>query len=127
MSTATAATDINASADEVWTVIGDFGDIARWMPGIDSCRLEGDDRILEISGMTITERLVSKDDAHRTLVYAIVDGAPVEHHQATISVLPMGESSHVTWDVDAEPAEMADLMGALYQQALEAVKADIEG
>jgi carbon monoxide dehydrogenase subunit G len=127
MSTATAAIDIAASADEVWTVVGDFGSIARWMPGIDSCHLEGGDRILEITGMSITERLVSKDDAHRTLVYAIVEGVPVNSHRATISVSPVGESSHVTWDVEAEPAEMASMLGGVYQQALDALKGFIEG
>jgi carbon monoxide dehydrogenase subunit G len=127
MSTATAAIDIAASPDEVWTVIGDFGGIGRWMPGIDSCRLEGDDRILEITGMSITERLVSRDDARRTLAYAIVEGVPVNSHQATISVTPQGESSHVTWDVEAEPAEMASMLGGVYQQALDALKGFIEG
>jgi len=127
MGSGTAAIDIAAPADQVWKVVGDFGGIGSWMPGIESCRVEGDNRILEMMGMTITERLVAKDDTGRALTYAIAEGAPVESHQAVITVAPAGESSHVTWDVDAKPDDMADLMVTLYQQALEALKAHIEG
>jgi len=97
------------------------------MPGIETCRVEGDDRIIEMMGMTITERLVAKDDAGRTLTYAIADGAPVESHEAVITVTPTGETAHVTWVVDAKPDEMADVMTGLYQQSLEALKAHVEG
>jgi len=127
MGSGTAAVDISASADRVWTVVGDFGGIAEWMPGIESCRVEGEDRIIETMGMTITERLVAKDERGRALTYAIADGAPVESHEAVITVTPTGETSHVTWVVEATPDEMADLMGGLYQQALEALKAHVEG
>jgi carbon monoxide dehydrogenase subunit G len=127
MGSGTAAVDIAASADQVWKVVGDFGGIAEWMPGIETCRVEGDDRIIEMMGMTITERLVAKDDAGRTLTYAIADGAPVESHEAVITVTPTGETSHVTWVVDAKPDDMADLMTGLYQQSLEALKAHVEG
>ena len=127
MGSGQAAIDIDASADRVWAVAGDFGGIASWMPGIEACRVEGEDRIIEMMGMTITERLVAKDDAGRSLTYSIAGGAPVESHEAVITVSPSGDSSHVTWDVDASPDEMADLMATLYQQALEALKAHVEG
>jgi len=127
MASAQAAIDIKRSPDEVWAVIGNFGGIGDWMPGIESCRVEGEDRILETMGMTITERLVAKDDAGHWLTYTIASGAPVESHEAVITVSPSGDSSHVTWDVDATPDEMADLMVTIYQQALEALKAHVEG
>jgi carbon monoxide dehydrogenase subunit G len=127
MGSGTAAVDIEAPAGQVWKVIGDFGGIAEWMPGIETCRVEGENRIIEMMGMTITERLVAKDDADRTLTYAIADGAPVESHEAVITVTPSGETSHVTWAVDAKPDDMADLMTGLYQQSLDALKAHVEG
>ncbi len=126
MGTGQAEIDIDGSADEVWAVVGDFGGIGGWMPGIESCRLEGDDRILETMGMTITERLVSKDDVGRVLTYSIVEGAPVESHQGVITVTPTGDRTHATWAVKATPDEMADLMVAVYQQSLEALKTHIE-
>ena len=122
-----AAIDIAAPADAVWAVIGDFGGIGDWMPGIESCRVEGENRILDTMGMEITERLVAKDDAGRALTYSIVEGAPVESHQGVVTVRPAGEASLVTWEVEATPDEMADLMTTIYQQALEALKAHLEG
>jgi carbon monoxide dehydrogenase subunit G len=127
MGTGTASIDIDAPAEQVWTVVGDFGGIASWMPGIESCRVEGDTRIIETMGMTISERLVSKDDGDRKLTYSIADGAPVESHEAVITVIPKGEAAQVTWDVEAAPDEMADLMAAVYQQALDALKTHLEG
>ena len=92
MGTGTAQIDINGSPDDVWALVGDFGGIAGWMPGIESCRVEGEDRIVETMGMTITERLVSKDDAARVLVYSIVDGVPIQSHQGVVTVTPTGET-----------------------------------
>jgi carbon monoxide dehydrogenase subunit G len=127
MATGTASIDIDVPAEQVWTVVGDFGGIASWMPGIESCRVEGDLRIIETMGMTISERLVSKDDGGRTLTYSIAEGAPVESHEAVITVSPKGEAAQVTWDVEAAPDEMADLMATVYQQALDALKTHLEG
>ncbi|MGD0312689.1 MAG: SRPBCC family protein [Acidimicrobiales bacterium] len=126
MATGTASIDIDAPAEQVWAVVGDFGGIGSWMPGIESCRVDGELRIIETMGMTISERMVSKDDTGRTLAYTIADGAPVESHQAVITVIPRGAGAQVTWDVDATPDEMADLMAAVYQQALDALKVHIE-
>ena len=122
-----AEIDNNGSPDAVSAVAGDFGGIGGWMPGMDSCRVEGENRILETMGMTITEKLVAKDDAARAITYSIVDGVPIESHEATVTVTASGDGSHVTWVVDAAPEEMADLMHAVYQQSLEALKTNVEG
>jgi carbon monoxide dehydrogenase subunit G len=127
MGTGTAQIDIKGSSDDVWALVGDFGGIAEWMPGIESCRVEGDDRIIETMGMTITERLVGRDDGGRVITYSIVDGAPVESHRAVVTVTPAGDGSHVTWEVEATPDEMADLMTAVYQGTLDELKKRIEG
>ena len=39
---------------------------------------------------------------------------------------PRGEGSRVTWDVDAEPDSMAELMTSIYQSSLDALKAHVE-
>ncbi|HEX3566027.1 MAG TPA: SRPBCC family protein [Acidimicrobiales bacterium] len=127
MASAQAAIDIKKSPDEVWAVIGDFGGIADWMPGIESCRLEGESRILAMTGMEITERLVSTSDDAHTQTYSIVDGVPVEFHSATITVSADGDGSKVTWDVEARPDDMAGVMQGIYQQTLDALKAKLEG
>jgi carbon monoxide dehydrogenase subunit G len=126
MGTGRAEIEVDQSPDEVWAVVADFGGIGGWMPGITSCRVEGEDRILETMGMTITERLVSRADADRRLTYSITAGAPVESHEAVITVAPSGDGCQVTWVVEAKPDEMADLMATVYQQALEALKNHVE-
>jgi carbon monoxide dehydrogenase subunit G len=127
MATGISEIDIARSADDVWKVAGDFGGLASWMPGIEKCSVDGDVRTIEMSGMEIGERLVSRDDATRTLVYSIASGpAPVDHHEATITVTPAGDGSHVTYTVDVAPDSMLDLFTGIYQQSLDALKTHIE-
>ena len=112
----------------MWKVAGDFGGLGGWMPGIETCTVDGDVRTISMSGMEIGERLVSRDDAGRVLAYSIVSGpAPVDHHEATITVTPAGSGSHVTWAVDVEPETMLPLFEQIYGQSLDALKAHVEG
>ena len=126
MGTARAEIDIDRPADEVWAVVGDFGGIGDWMPGVESCHLDGDDRVLKMGGMEIIERLERRDEEERELVYAIVGGVPVANHKATITVTPDGKASHVTWDVDTDD-ELLDMMHQVYQQSLQALKDHLSG
>jgi len=128
MGKATSEIDIDRSADDVWKVVGDFAGLAAWMPGIEKCTLDGDVRTIEASGMEIGERLVTRDDAQRTLSYSIVSGpAPVDSHTATITVTPKGSGSHVTWAVDVAPDTMTEMFAGIYQQSLAALKQHVEG
>ncbi len=112
---------VNATPDEVWAKVGQFGEVDKFFPGIESFRLEGDDRVIGMFGMEIRERLISRDDATRVLKYSVVDGVPIESHTATISVEADGTGSKVTWAYDVEPAEMAPIFGDTYKGALTAV------
>jgi len=127
MAKATAELQMKASPDAVWEVVRDFHGLGNWMPGIESSRSEGDDRVLSMMGMEIREHLVKLDDAGRAITYAITDGAPVETHEVTITVHDDGTGSRVTWDVDATPDDMAGLMQGIYQQSLEALKTHVGG
>jgi mxaD protein len=126
MGKARAEIDIDRPAAEVWAVAGDFGGIGNWMPGIESCQVDGDDRVLKMGGMEIIERLERRDEEERELVYGIVGGVPVINHKATVTVTPQGTGSHVTWDVDADD-EMVDMMHEVYQQSLQALKDHLAG
>ena len=126
MSTAIAELAMNATPDAVWELVGDFYGIGGWMPGIETCEADGADRLIGMMGMTIREHLVNLDDAGKVLTYSITDGAPVESHEATITVHDADTGCRVTWDVTATPDDMANLMQGLYQQALEALKTKVE-
>ena len=127
MGEARAETTIEKPADEIWAKIGDFGDLS-WMPGVDSCTLEGDDRTLGMYGMTVVERQLRRDEANRSLTYGIVGGdVKVGHHQATVTVTPKGDtSSSVTWDVETDD-NMLEMMKGSYQGALDNLKKQLEG
>ena len=108
-----------------WRLNG-FGDLL-WMPGIESCELEGDDRILGMFGMRIVERQFARDPEERTLTYGIVDGdMKPEVHRGTITVMPAGSGSFVTWDVDTDD-NMVEVMQGAYAGALAALKEKLEG
>jgi carbon monoxide dehydrogenase subunit G len=126
MGEARAEITIDRSADDVWEKIGNFGDLM-WMPGIESCELDGDDRILGMFGMRIVERQLARDEEGRSLTYGIVDGdMKPEVHRATITVMPAGSGSFVTWDVETDDA-MVEVMQGAYTGALAALKEQMEG
>ncbi len=121
---AAGAVDVSVAAppDEVWKKVGDFGGIADFFPGIDSFRLEGDDRVIGMFGMEIRERLLARDEADHVLTYSVVDGVPVDSHTATISVQAEGDGSKVIWAYDVTPDEMAPIFGDTYKAALAAIE-----
>jgi hypothetical protein len=126
MGEARAEITISRPADDVWGVIGNFGELT-WMPGVETCELDGDNRILGMLGMRIVEREYAHDDEARTLTYGIVDGdMKPEVHRATITVMPAGSGSFVTWDVETDDA-MVEVMQGAYTGALVALKEQLEG
>jgi hypothetical protein len=126
MGEARAEITINRPADEVWAKVGNFGELT-WMPGVETCELDGDDRILGMFGMRVVEHQYSRDNEGRTLTYGIVDGdVKPEVHRATITVMPAGSGSFVTWDVETDDA-MVEVMQGAYTGALTALKQQLEG
>src|SRR5262245_19458561 len=74
---------IDAPADEVWAMAGDFGGIQRWSPGTESSRLVLHSRnetgaIRELrrrgDGTRVTEKLLDYDPYNRRMAYTYVDG-----------------------------------------------------
>ena len=121
---AAGAVDVTIAAppDEVWAKVGDFAGIDVLFPGLESFRLEGDDRIIGMFGMEIRERLLARDEEARVLTYSVVDGVPIESHTATISVEPDGAGTKVIWAYDVSPDEMAPIFGDTYKGALAALE-----
>lgn len=113
--------EVDGSPDAVWAVVRDFGGIDAWFPGIGSCRVEGDVRILDMGGMEVRERLIEIDEPGRALTYSVIDGVPMESHRATVAVAPSGAGSTVTWSFAVEPAEMLPVFQDAYGKALDAL------
>lgn len=109
--------EIAAPAERVWELLGAFGGLEKWAPGVTSCVVEGDGvgatRRVAAGGMTIVERLESRDPAARRFSYSIAEGPiPVEKYLATVSVSSAGpQRSRVLWtasfDAGKLPADAA--------------------
>jgi carbon monoxide dehydrogenase subunit G len=113
---------VDADPDAVWAKVGDFGGVGDFLPGIDTFRLEGDDRIIGMFGMEIRERLLSRDDATRSITYSVIEGVPIDSHTATMTVEAEGDGSKVTWAYNVTPDEMAPIFGDTYKAGLAAIQ-----
>ena len=119
--------EIDTSPDAVWSKVRDFGAVGDFLDGIDSVRLEGDDRVIGMFGLEVRERLVVRDDQNRSITYSVIDGVPIERHSATITVTPSGDGSTVVWSFDVTPDEMAPIFSDTYAKGLQALKTHLGG
>ena len=140
--------EINAPADKVWAVIGNFQDMS-WHPAV--AKLEGTGgndanatRTLTLtSGGTIEEKLIQNDPAKKLYKYEItkVDPKvlPVNNYSSTLSVKGEGDKSTVEWKGafyrgfmnNDPPPELSDeaavkAVKGVYRGGLDALKQKVE-
>ncbi len=78
-------------------------------------------------GIEVHEALLSSDDAARELVYSVVSSPlPIDSHRATITVHPAAAGARVTWACEVTPDEHVEMLGGIYSQGLDALKAHLE-
>jgi hypothetical protein len=132
MATASAFTDIPASADEVWQRIGGFNSLPDWLPLITSSELSEGGRVRNLQtadGAVVIERLQAFDNAAKTYSYSIEQAPfPATDYLATLKVEAQGEGARVTWSGRFEPVgvseeEVVALFGGVYQGGLQALRA----
>lgn len=93
------------SPERVWALIGDFGDLQTWLPGVRDCVIEENDGGVErivtpLEGGAVRERLLGHDDAARWYRYGIIEAPgfpPDMHFEATLAVLSEESGSRVVW------------------------------
>jgi Polyketide cyclase / dehydrase and lipid transport len=123
--------DIEADAAQVWQVIGDWADgPVRMAPGfVVSSRVADDVRVVTFAdGYIARERLVTRDDGARRIVYSLIgDAAPPEHDNAVIQVVPDGPGRcRFHWSRDVLPDEAAGALSAAMHQAAPIIKGALE-
>lgn len=120
---------IEASPDEVWSVVGDFGGISKWLGSIEASSVDGDTRVCAIAGGgQLVEKILERDDENRRYSYTITESPfPLESHTAWMSVERDGDGSKVTWVMEVSPDELARGMEPIAEGGLMALKGYIEG
>jgi len=100
-------TDLQASADDVWRLIGSFNALPDWHPAVETSELkeEGQERVLSLAGGgKIVERLEKKSEHEREYSYSIKDSPlPVKNYSATLKVRDDDSGGcSVEWSSDFE-------------------------
>ena len=130
MLSVTVSTDICASGDAIWEIVGDFGNLARWLPAITSMRCTGSapgsERSFTVGGQLIRERLLRRDERTRSLTYRLLDGPlPVDRYESTLTVESIDTAvSNITWfttcdAVGIDPERCKRLLQRVYFDALD--------
>jgi hypothetical protein len=118
---------VEASADDVWKVVGDFATgPSRMAPGfvVDTV-VQGDRRVVTFgNGSVAVERFVSLDDDLRRLAYSVVGGTvQPEHDNAVMQILHDGERRcRFVWTRDVLPEELAEPIGQAMSRGLDVIE-----
>jgi uncharacterized protein YndB with AHSA1/START domain len=122
-------TMIDASPDEVWDALRDWGALhTHLVPGfVTDVRLEGPDRIVTFfNGATVREVLVTLDDTARRLVWSIVDGPYTHHNGAAQVLLDADGSTRFVWTADLLPDATAERTKEMMERGTATVRRTLE-
>jgi hypothetical protein len=120
--------DVGTTSEAAWDALRDFGAVHdRLARGfVTHTRMEDGDRIVTFAdGGVARERLITRDDACRRLVYSVVEGrlGPI-HHQASVEVVdaPEGRKGcRLVWRTDVLPDHLARVIEPLMDQGAAAI------
>lgn len=111
---------IDASADEVWALVGDPARLHEWFPITDCEVREGKRWIGLASGLRFEEDIVTLDHDLRRFQYSIVNNPIVKSHLGTVDVIPDGDARClVVYSTDLDPEVMALLIAGAAGAGLE--------
>jgi uncharacterized protein YndB with AHSA1/START domain len=122
-------TTIDASPDEVWDALRDWGALhTRLVPGfVTDVRLDGPDRIVTFfNGATVREVLVTLDDTARRLVWSIVGGPYTHHNGAAQVLLDADGSTRFVWTADLLPDATAERTKEMMERGTATVRRTLE-
>ena len=132
MSSAKVTADLDVSPNELWQLIGGFGSLPDWVPGISQSELAEGGRVRHLhdpQGHTFVERLERYDSAAHSYSYSIVESPiPVSNYLSTITVTSIngGKGSRVEWSGVFTPngvgeKEAEGIVHGLYSAGLKAL------
>jgi hypothetical protein len=119
---------VHRPADDVWAVVGDAARVHEWFPGIVSCTVDGDSRVIVTgSGIPMPQTILTVDPLQRRFQYRNL--APIlKEHTSTIDVFDLGDgTSLLVYAVDAEPSTLALVFAGAAGNAIAHLAATLEG
>tara|TARA_B100000902_G_scaffold134888_1_gene133270 strand:- start:1328 stop:1717 length:390 start_codon:yes stop_codon:yes gene_type:complete len=119
---------LNCSADSLWNILSDISR-CDWVPSVKEINVEGDCRFFEMEGMgTIKEKILINDHENMILQYsAIKTRTPINHHLATMKILPIDEiSCNLTWITEIDPEIFSEAVHQGMLTSIEGIKGVIE-
>jgi carbon monoxide dehydrogenase subunit G len=119
---------IDAPVEKVWDALRDVGALhTRLVPGfVTATRLNGNSReITFANGMTVREDIVTVDNRHRRVIWAIV-GQRFHHYQGTATVEPEDPGCRFVWAADLLPDELAPEVEAMINAGISIIKKTME-
>ncbi len=112
MASAKAALYLPIPPDEIWQLIGGFGSLPDWVPGVTQSQFTDGGRIRHLhapAGQSFVEQLEAYDRPTRRYSYSIVTSPiSVTNYLATIAVTPTSNSgSQIEWSATFTPVEIS--------------------
>ena len=126
MATLRKQIDVTAAPAAAWDAVRDFGALhTRLVPGfVKECVLEQDGAVRLVTfgnGMQVRERLVTRDDVGRRLVYT-TEGGRATHYNAVVEVQEgLAGGSRLLWTVDLLPDALAPAVDGLMDAGAKAM------
>lgn len=121
--------EIDAPVEDTWSVVGDAGAIATWVPALASSELDGDLRRATLAdGSSSVERIIAHSDVNRSYSYEIVE-APLalEGYVSTLKVVDLGDRSRVLWSARFEADDaLRDAVSGMYADGLATLARHLE-
>lgn len=114
---------IQASANEVWKLVSNFGELNQFVEAVETCEADGSGagtvRTLTLQdGAVVKEKLESLDSENRVLTYTIEESPmPISNYTGTMKVERLNDNqSEFTWSSEFDvPDESADEMKTALQ------------
>ena len=109
---------IDRSPEQVWGVLGDLTAVTRWVPGVQTARMEGMRRICTMEDGSEIQEEISDLDGHSFRYDQTVHPLGFERSEGTLRVEPNGDGARVVWNAEiefTEPAQEAQFLPMLEQ------------
>ncbi len=128
MATIRKETLIDASPQDVWAALRDWGvPHERLVPGfVVATELDGDDRIVTFfNGAKVREILVGLDEEQMRLCWSVREG-PYTHHNGVAQVSAEGDGARFVWTADLLPDATAEPTDAMMDLGIAAIKQTLD-